>query len=141
MTDPTSQTQTPTKAGTSSKKQAAKTKSPKTTTKKEVEDHLTAQEFSEAPISAPKKIAELLDEDTQTTLTQEAPKVVTTQEELRFAIGQAQVSKRMWVEVDANMFERLLNGTVSPYIMMSAVRVYLKGTREAIEKDEKKAAF
>jgi hypothetical protein len=60
-------------------------------------------------------------------------------ESFRMAIGAAQMNDEEFIEVGEKLFKYLLKNSKSRYLTYGSpgIKIYLKGTREALEKEEK----
>lgn len=60
-------------------------------------------------------------------------------ESFRMAIGAAQMQGEEYIEVGEKLFKYLLKNSKSKYLTYGApgIKIYLKGTREALEREEK----
>lgn len=68
--------------------------------------------------------------------------IIDNPEDFRMAIGQAQMEGEESIEVGEKLFKYLLKNSKSPYLTYGdpGIKVYLKGTRDKLEREEKMSA-
>jgi hypothetical protein len=72
----------------------------------------------------------------------EVPEVIDNPEDFRMAVGQAQMEGLDYVEVGEKLFRYLLKNSKSKFLTYGdpGLKVYLVGTREQLEKEQKMSA-
>lgn len=68
--------------------------------------------------------------------------VIESPEDFRIAVGQAQMEGDEYIEVGEKLFKYLLKNSKSKYLTYGdpGIKVYLKGTREKYEREDKMSA-